>query len=127
MLNSIGLQGPGIDAFASHDLPWLKSVGARALVSIAGGSTDEFADVAKRLQASPAFDAVVGVEVNISCPNVQRRGLVFAIDPQASGTVIARVREQLPDGIPLLAKLSPDVTDIVTIAGRLSWTRAQRP
>lgn len=116
MLNSIGLQGPGIDAFASHDLPWLQSVGARALVSIAGGSTDEFADVAKRLQASPAFDAVVGVEVNISCPNVQRRGLVFAIDPQASGTVIARVREQLPDGIPLLAKLSPDVTDIVTIA-----------
>jgi len=116
MLNSIGLQGPGIDAFAAHDLPWLQSVGARALVSIAGGSTEEFADVAKRLQSSAAFDAVVGVEVNISCPNVERRGLVFAIDPEASATVIARVREQLPTGIPVLAKLSPDVTDIVAIA-----------
>ncbi|MGV1008218.1 MAG: dihydroorotate dehydrogenase [Dermatophilaceae bacterium] len=116
MLNSIGLQGPGIEAFAAQDLPWLASVGARALVSIAGGSTDEFGYVAERLRASPAFDAVVGVEVNISCPNVERRGLVFAIDPDASAAVVARVREQLPDGTPVLAKLSPDVTDIVAIA-----------
>ncbi len=116
MLNSIGLQGPGIDAFAAEDLPWLKSVGARALVSVAGESTAEFADVTARLATSPAFDAVVGVEVNISCPNVERRGLVFAIDPGASARVVAGVRERLPTGIPLLAKLSPDVTDIVEIA-----------
>jgi dihydroorotate dehydrogenase (NAD+) catalytic subunit len=116
MLNSIGLQGPGIDAFAANDLPWLASVGARALVSVAGGSTDEFGQVAERLQTSPAFDAVVGVEVNISCPNVERRGLVFAIDPDASAAVVSRVRERVPDGIPVLAKLSPDVTDVVAIA-----------
>ncbi len=116
MLNSIGLQGPGIAAFAEHDLPWLKSVGARALVSIAGSSSGEFADVAAALRASDAFDAVVGVEVNISCPNVANRGLVFACDPLASAKVIALVREQLPRDIPVFAKLSPDVTDIASIA-----------
>ena len=70
MLNSIGLQGPGIGAFLDKDLTWLKSVGARVLVSIAGNTAVEFAQVARDLVAHPAFDAVVGVEVNISCPNV---------------------------------------------------------
>ncbi|KGN38851.1 dihydroorotate dehydrogenase [Knoellia subterranea] len=116
MLNSIGLQGPGIHAFVEQDLPWLKSVGARVLVSIAGNTAGEFADVAKVLVASDAFDCVVGVEVNISCPNVANRGLVFACDPLASGKVIALVREQLPRDVPMFAKLTPDVTDIVSIA-----------
>jgi dihydroorotate dehydrogenase (NAD+) catalytic subunit len=117
MLNSIGLQGPGVRAFVEEDLPWLKSAKARAVVSIAGSSSDEFAHVAAVLRDSPAFDAVVGVEVNISCPNVANRGLVFACDPASSATVISMVREQLPSGVPVLAKLSPDVTDIVSIAG----------
>jgi len=116
MLNSIGLQGPGIVEFARNDLVWLKSVGARVLVSIAGNTAVEFADVATALRESPAFDAVVGVEVNISCPNVANRGLVFACDPLASAKVIALVRERLPRNIPIFAKLSPDVTDIVEIA-----------
>jgi dihydroorotate dehydrogenase (NAD+) catalytic subunit len=116
MLNSIGLQGPGIAAFVDNDLPWLASVGARVLPSIAGGSSTEFAHVAATLRASRAFDAVVGVEVNISCPNVANRGLVFACDPMASAKVIALVREQLPRDVPVFAKLSPDVTDITTIA-----------
>jgi len=116
MLNSIGLQGPGIEAFVAHDLAWLKKTGARALVSIAGSTSGEFADVAARLRASAAFDAVIGVEVNISCPNVANRGLVFACDPMASAKVIALVREQLPRDMPIFAKLTPDVTDIVTIA-----------
>jgi dihydroorotate dehydrogenase (NAD+) catalytic subunit len=116
MLNSIGLQGPGIHAFVEKDLAWLKSVGARVLVSIAGGSSGEFADVAAVLRQSPAFDCVVGVEANISCPNVANRGLVFAIDPLASAKVVALVREQLPRDVPVFAKLSPDVTDIAAIA-----------
>jgi len=116
MLNSIGLQGPGIHAFVENDLAWLKSVGARVMVSIAGGSSGEFADVAAVLRQSPAFDCVVGVEVNISCPNVANRGLVFAIDPLASANVVALVREQLPRDVPVFAKLSPDVTDIASIA-----------
>jgi len=116
MLNSIGLQGPGIQVFAHQDLAWLKSVGARVLASIAGNTATEYADVAAALRQSPSFDAVVGVEVNISCPNVANRGLVFACDPLAAAKVIALVREQLPPHVPVFAKLSPDVTDIVEIA-----------
>jgi dihydroorotate dehydrogenase (NAD+) catalytic subunit len=116
MLNSIGLQGPGIVAFVENDLAWLKSVGARVVVSIAGNTAGEYANVAAVLRGSPAFDAVVGVEVNISCPNVANRGLVFACDPLSSAKVIALVREKLPREIPIFAKLSPDVTDIVEIA-----------
>jgi dihydroorotate dehydrogenase (NAD+) catalytic subunit len=116
MLNSIGLQGPGIDAFVREDLVWLESVGARVLVSIAGNTASEYADVAAVLCESTAFDTVVGVEVNISCPNVANRGLVFACDPLSSAKVIALVRETLPPDIPVFAKLSPDVTDIVEIA-----------
>ena len=117
MLNSIGLQGPGVEAFAREDLVWLKSVGARVLASIAGNTAEEYAAVAAVLRRSPAIEAVVGVEVNISCPNVANRGLVFACDPLASATVIGLVRESLPRDIPIFAKLSPDVTDIVEIAG----------
>jgi len=117
MLNSIGLQGPGIDVFVREDLAWLKSVGARVLASIAGNTADEYAAVAAVLRRSPAFDSVVGVEVNISCPNVANRGLAFACDPLASAKVIGLVRENLPGHIPIFAKLSPDVTDIVQIAG----------
>ena len=116
MLNSIGLQGPGIEAFAQEDLVWLRSVGARVLASIAGNTADEYAAVAAVLRRSPAFDAVVGVEVNISCPNVANRGLVFACDPLASAKVIGLVRGSLPPHLPIFAKLSPDVSDIVEIA-----------
>ncbi len=116
MLNSIGLQGPGIRAFCEQDLPWLKARGARVLVSIAGGTAGEFADVAAHLRSSDAWDAVVGVEVNISCPNVANRGQVFACDPAASAEVMNLVRERLPRDTPVIAKLSPDVTDIVAIA-----------
>ena len=116
MLNSIGLQGPGVTAFAQEDLVWLSSVGARVLVSIAGNTADEYAAVVAILRQSPAFDAVVGVEVNISCPNVANRGLVFACDPLASAKVVGLVRESLPPQVPIFAKLSPDVTDIVEIA-----------
>jgi dihydroorotate dehydrogenase (NAD+) catalytic subunit len=113
MLNSIGLQGPGIDAFLQRDLPWLLSRGARAGVSIAGGSVDEFAELAARLSGAAGITAI---EVNISCPNVEDRGQVFACDPQAAATVVEAVRARARYDIPVFAKLSPDVTDIVTIA-----------
>ncbi|GAB3597282.1 dihydroorotate dehydrogenase [Angustibacter peucedani] len=113
MLNSIGLQGPGIDAFVEKDLAWLRSVGARAVVSIAGSSVQEYRELALRLADEPD---VAAVEVNISCPNVANRGLVFACDPMASSSVVEAVREALPPSVPVLAKLSPDVTDIVAIA-----------
>jgi dihydroorotate dehydrogenase (NAD+) catalytic subunit len=113
MLNSIGLQGPGIDAFLQRDLPWLLSRGARAVVSIAGGTVEEYAELAGRLSDAPG---VTGIEVNISCPNVEDRGKVFACHPDASAAVIEAVRKQARYDIPVFAKLSPDVTDIVSIA-----------
>jgi dihydroorotate dehydrogenase (NAD+) catalytic subunit len=117
MLNSIGLQGPGVDAFLADDLPWLLAQGARAVVSVAGGSTAEFVAVAEKV-ADAAAGSVrpVAVEVNISCPNVANRGLVFACDPVASAEVVGAVREVLPATLPVWAKLSPDVTDVTAIA-----------
>jgi dihydroorotate dehydrogenase (NAD+) catalytic subunit len=117
MLNSIGLQGPGVDVFIAEDLPWLLEQGARAVVSVAGGSTAEFVAVAEKVAAAGTGDVrPVAVEVNISCPNVANRGLVFACDPLASAEVVGAVREALPAWLPVWAKLSPDVTDITVIA-----------
>ena len=113
MLNSIGLQGPGIDAFLQRDLPWLLARGARAVVSIAGGTVDEYAELAGRLSDAAG---VTAVEVNISCPNVEDRGQVFACDPAASAAVTAAGRGRLRYDVPVFMKLSPDVTDIVAVA-----------
>ena len=113
MLNSIGLQGPGIDAFLQRDLPWLLSRGARAVVSIAGNTIEEYAELAARLSDAAG---VTALEVNISCPNVEHRGQVFACDATEAGAVIAAVRARTRHDIPVFAKLSPDVTDIVAIA-----------
>ncbi len=117
MVNSIGLQGPGIEAFLAEDLPWLVQVGATPVVSIAGSTVEEYAHLAERISAAiTAGIAPAMVEVNISCPNVANRGLVFACDPVASADVVGAVRDGLPAGVPVLAKLSPDVTDIVSVA-----------
>ncbi|MGH3315522.1 MAG: dihydroorotate dehydrogenase [Nocardioidaceae bacterium] len=113
MLNSIGLQGPGIDGFLARDLPWLAQQKARAVVSIAGSTLGEYSELARRVGNSPSVSAV---EVNISCPNVENRGLVFACDPYQAAKVISVVRRETPRGIPVLAKLSPDVTSIVDVA-----------
>jgi dihydroorotate dehydrogenase (NAD+) catalytic subunit len=113
MLNSIGLQGPGIDAFLQRDLPWLLSRGARAVVSIAGNTVEEYAELAARLSDAAG---VTALEVNISCPNVEHRGQVFACDAAEAAAVIAAVRARTRYDIPVFAKLSPDVTDIVAIA-----------
>lgn len=113
MLNSIGLQGPGIDAFLADDLPWLLENGSRVILSIAGESVEEYAVLARRLRSVSGISAV---EVNISCPNVENRGMVFACDPDASRAVIDGVRRTLGGDLPIIAKLSPDVTDIVSIA-----------
>ena len=111
MLNAIGLQGPGIDAFLAKDLPWLAERGARAIVSIAGSSVEEYVTLTQKLRGRKG---VTAIEVNISCPNVASRGEVFACDPVAAAAVVKAVRKYAD--VPILAKLSPDVTDIVAIA-----------
>ncbi|WP_424214730.1 dihydroorotate dehydrogenase [Streptomyces sp. BI20] len=113
MLNSIGLQGSGVAHLVERELPWLAERGARVLVSVAGERTEEFAEVAARVAGAPG---VVGIEVNISCPNVANRGLVFGCDPGASHEVVAAVRAAVDPALPVYAKLTPDVTRITDIA-----------
>jgi dihydroorotate dehydrogenase (NAD+) catalytic subunit len=113
MLNSIGLQGPGIDAFLANDLPWLIQQKSRVIVSIAGETVEEYATLARKVRAASGISAL---EVNISCPNVENRGMVFACDPEASRRVIEGVRKTIGGELPIIAKLSPDVTDLPSIA-----------
>lgn len=113
MLNSIGLQGPGIDTFLEKDIPWLIEQQAKIIVSIAGETVDEYGVLARRLRALSGISAV---EVNISCPNVENRGQVFACHPDTAVAVIESVRRNIGGELPIIAKLSPDVTDIVEIA-----------
>jgi dihydroorotate dehydrogenase (NAD+) catalytic subunit len=113
LLNSIGLQGPGIDAFLQRDLPWLLSRGARVVVSIAGRSVREYAELATRLSDAAG---VTAIEVNLSCPNAEDAGHLFALDGAAAGRVVAAVRGSARYDIPVFAKLSPDVTDVVPVA-----------
>jgi dihydroorotate dehydrogenase (NAD+) catalytic subunit len=113
MLNSIGLQGPGIDAFLANDVPWLVEEKARVIVSIAGETIEEYATLARKVRSVSGISAL---EVNISCPNVENRGLVFACDPEASRRVIDGVRRIIGGDLPIIAKLSPDVTDLPSIA-----------
>jgi dihydroorotate dehydrogenase (NAD+) catalytic subunit len=111
MLNAIGLQNPGVDAWLRDDLPWLADHGATTVVSIAGDTVDDFAHVARRLRGAQGIGAI---EVNLSCPNVEHRGLVFALDATASAEVIRAVA--LVADVPVLAKLSADASDVVAVA-----------
>ncbi|MEI6294791.1 MAG: dihydroorotate dehydrogenase [Actinomycetes bacterium] len=113
MLNSIGLQGPGIDLFLENDIPWLREQGARIIVSIAGESVEDYAVLARKLRNVAGISAL---EVNISCPNVENRGQVFACHPDTAAAAIAAVRRNIGGELPIIAKLSPDVTDITAIA-----------
>jgi len=113
LLNSVGLQGPGIDGFLQRDLPWLLSRGARVVVSIAGQTLGEYGALASRLSDAAGVSAV---EINLSCPNAEDAGRMFALDPEAAAKAVAAVRGSLRSGIPVFAKLSPDVTDVVAVA-----------
>ena len=113
MLNSIGLQGPGIDAFIANDIPWLVEQGSRIIVSIAGETVDDYAILARKLRSVAGISAI---EVNISCPNVENRGLVFACQRETAARAIEGVRKTIGGEVPIIAKLTPDVTSIVDIA-----------
>jgi dihydroorotate dehydrogenase (NAD+) catalytic subunit len=113
MLNSIGLQGPGIDHFLAHDVPWLLSKGSRVIVSIAGETIDEYSVLARKIRPVQGISAI---EVNISCPNVENRGMVFACQTDTAARAIDGVRKIIGGEIPIIAKLTPDVTDITSIA-----------
>jgi dihydroorotate dehydrogenase (NAD+) catalytic subunit len=110
MLNSIGLDNDGIEAFIAHHLPYLASLGTPIVVSIAGHDYDDFVAMAARLDGLPG---VAALELNISCPNVSG-GVDFGTDPAMCRRVVAGVRAAC--GLPVLAKLTPNVTNIAEIA-----------
>lgn len=110
LLNAIGLDNDGLAHFIEHHLPYLRTVGAPVIANIAGEDEDQFVAMAERLGAEPGLAAV---ELNISCPNVSH-GLDLGVDPAAVGRLVRRVRSACP--LPVIAKLTPNVTDVVPIA-----------
>ncbi|RNL86396.1 dihydroorotate dehydrogenase [Halostreptopolyspora alba] len=121
MLSSIGLQGPGIDVFLERDLPWLLSRGGTPVVSIAGGSAPEYAELARRLSEA---GGVAVVEINLSCPNPADQGRDFTDDPAEAARVVHAVRSHTHSDIPVFAKLAPDVADLVGLASACVEARA---
>jgi dihydroorotate dehydrogenase (NAD+) catalytic subunit len=111
MLNSIGLQNPGVDAVVRKYSPTWAGWHVPVIVNVAGESIEDYVEVASRLDGVPG---VAGIELNISCPNVGKGGLQFAIDAEAAGAVTAAVRGVTE--LPLLVKLSPNVADVRPIA-----------
>ncbi len=110
MLNAIGLQNVGIDAFIADKLPYLRQLAPPLIVNVAGESIEDFRELTKRISDEPG---VAAIELNISCPNVAR-GLDFSIDPKLTYQVVKAARDATH--LPVLPKLSPNVTDIRAIA-----------
>lgn len=111
MLNAIGLQNIGIEAFIKDKLPLLRDKDVPVIVNFFGNTGDEYVEVAKRLSAE---DGVAALEANISCPNVKAGGIVFGTNPSVAHELIKRIRAST--SLPLMVKLSPNVTDIKTMA-----------
>lgn len=111
MLNAIGLENVGIEAFINEKIPFLKTLTTPVIVNIYGKTVDEYAKLASRING---IKEIAGIEVNISCPNVKTGGIAFGVDPESAYRVVKAVRENTVK--PLMVKLSPNVTDITEIA-----------
>ena len=111
MLNAIGLENPGIDAFITEKLPFIQTLKCPCFVNIYGQTVEDYARLAERLDR---LDTIAGLEVNISCPNVKAGGMAFGVDPVAAAGVVRAVRAKTAKH--LMVKLSPNVSDIAAIA-----------
>ncbi|PIS29275.1 dihydroorotate dehydrogenase [Candidatus Saganbacteria bacterium CG08_land_8_20_14_0_20_45_16] len=111
MLNAIGLQNNGVHDFIKNSFPFLAKFDTPVIANIAGESASEYAEMAKILSREKT---VKGIEINISCPNVKKGGVQFGIDPQLTAEVVKAVRQATK--LPLITKLTPNVTDITVIA-----------
>lgn len=111
MLNSIGLANPGVDKVIGEELPWLSQFATPIIVNVAGETIDEYCNVVERICKSGLAH---GIELNVSCPNVHQGGLSFGVDSKVLTELLQEVRRVCT--LPLIVKLSPNVTDIVEIA-----------
>ena len=110
ILNAVGLQNPGVDVFISDDLPWLKRQNTTVIANIAGNTVEEYCQMAEKLSETD----VDMIELNISCPNVKSGGVQFGTSCESVGNITSEVRRRCKK--PLIVKLSPNVTDIASIA-----------
>ena len=120
MLNAIGLENVGVDRFIAEKMPYLRETGTRVIVNILGDSLEEYQTLAKRLSE---VEGISGLEVNISCPNVKKGGVAFGTDPAMAEAVTRAVCAQTT--LPVIVKLSPNVTDIAQIARAVEAGGAQ--
>ncbi len=111
MLNAIGLQNVGVDGFISEKLPYLRDFDVPVVVNVCGETLEEYCEVTEKLDA---VEGVAAIELNISCPNLNCGGMSFGVDSRLANNLVKHVREKT--GLPLLVKLSPNVTDIAEIA-----------
>jgi dihydroorotate dehydrogenase (NAD+) catalytic subunit len=111
MLNAIGLQNPGVDHVISNELPWLKQFDVPIVVNIAGTTTEDYIQVAEKVSQ---VANVAALELNISCPNVKCGGITFGTDPVVAAELTKEIKKV--SRVPVFVKLSPNVTDIVSIA-----------
>lgn len=111
MLNCVGLQNKGVDYFCEHIYPQLKDVDSNVLVNVSGSSPEDYAECAARIDA---LEGIPGIELNISCPNVKDGGMAFGVTCEGAASVVRAVRKRYSKT--LIVKLSPNVTDIASIA-----------
>ncbi len=111
IMNCVGLQNPGVDNVVSEQLPWVLKHDTTILVNIAGGCPEDYAQIATKLDK---VEGLHGLEVNISCPNVAAGGMAHGANPETAAAVVKAVREVT--NLPMVVKLSPNVTNIVEIA-----------
>ncbi len=121
MLNSIGLQNPGMDVVIDKHISWLDSIGANTIVNLAGSDTDSYVNVARELEAR-AKDKIIAIELNVSCPNVKSGGIQFGSDPETLKTLVNEITAVT--SIPVFVKLSPNVTSIKEMAQAVDETDA---
>ena len=111
MLNCVGLQNKGVDYFCEHIYPQLKDIDSNVLVNVSGSSPEDYAECAARIDA---LESIPGIELNISCPNVKDGGMAFGVTCEGAASVVRAVRKRYSKT--LIVKLSPNVTDIASIA-----------
>lgn len=111
MLNAIGLQNPGLEHVLANELPWLEQFDTPIIANVAGSETEDYVEVAKQISKAPNVHAI---ELNISCPNVKQGGITFGTIPEIAHDLTKKVKEV--SAVPVYVKLSPNVSDIVTMA-----------
>lgn len=110
MMNCIGLENPGVEVFLKDTLPRIEQYGMNVIVNISGSTVEEYGILAEKLDV----EGVAAIELNVSCPNVKEGGIVFGTDPKAAAAVVREAKKHTKK--PVILKLSPNVTDIVTMA-----------